>query len=212
MRKLCFAAAACLLLLASGNAQYPGFSPVADPGAFRQAFQAATKNTGSIKSDFIQEKNLSMLSDKITSRGKFWFKKENRVRMEYTRPFTYLMILNNGKIYVKDGQKENRVSANSSKLFSQVNRILVDCVGGTILSNPDFHTRIFENARSYLIELEPVARNLKELYQKINIFIDRKDYTATSIDMIESSGDDSSIRFLNKELNADIPDTLFAIP
>ena len=202
----------CFFLMVSVKAQYPGFTLIKNQDAFKQAFNNATKNTISIKSDFIQEKNLSMLSDKIVSGGKFWFKKDNRVRMEYTHPFNYLMILNAGRIYVKDGQKENKVSANSNKVFQQVNRIMVDCVGGTALSNPDFHTRIFEGAKSYLIELEPVAKNLKELYQKINIFIDKKDYAASDIDMFELSGDNSSIRFLNKELNANVPDALFDIP
>ncbi len=210
MRKFCFCVAGFFLIL-TVKAQYPGFALLKNPEEFKQAFSAATKNTASIKSDFIQEKNLSMLADKITSRGKFWFKKENKVRMEYTSPFTYLMILNAGRIYIKDGQKENKVSAHSNKVFQQVNRILVDCVGGTILSNPDFHSRIFEGSKAYLIELEPVTKNLKELYQKINIFIDKKDYAASAIDMFELSGDNSNIRFLNKELNANIPDTLFTI-
>ena len=211
MRNLCMLVIA-LLMQGSLKAQYPGFTELKDQESFKQAFAAATKTTESIKSDFIQEKTLSMLSDKITSKGKFWFKRENRVRMEYTQPFPYLMILNAGRIYVKDGQKENRISAGSSKVFQQVNRILVDCVGGTILSNPDFHARIFENAKAFLIELDPVAKNLAALYRKINIFIDKKDYSATAIDMIEISGDRSSIRFFNKELNANIPDTLFTIP
>jgi outer membrane lipoprotein-sorting protein len=211
MRNLCLLVI-CLLVQGSIKAQYPGFTALKDQENFKQAFAAATKATESIKSDFIQEKTLSMLSDKITSKGKFWFKKENRVRMEYTQPFSYLMILNAGRIYIRDGQKENRISAGSSKVFQQVNRILVDCVAGTVLSNPDFHARIFESSKAFLIELDPVARNLAALYRKINIFIDKKDYSATAIDMIEISGDRSSIRFFNKELNANIPDTLFTIP
>lgn len=211
MHKICFCLI-CFSLMASIKAQNPGFTLLKNPENFKLAFTAATKSIYSIQSDFIQEKNLSMLSDKITSNGKFWFKKENKVRMEYSHPFSYLMILNSGRIYVKDGQKENKVSASSNKVFEQVNRILVDCVGGTILTNPDFHTRILENAKLYLIELDPVAKNLAALYQKINIFIDKKDYTATAIDMFELSGDNSSIRFVNKELNANIPDAMFTIP
>jgi outer membrane lipoprotein-sorting protein len=202
----------CFFVWVSARSQYAGFTLLSNPETFKAAFTKATQNTSTIKSDFTQEKNLSMLSDKISSRGKFWFKKENKVRLEYLQPFTYLMILNAGKIYIKDGAKENRVSANSNKVFQQVNRILVDCVGGTVLSNPDFHSRIFEGPKAYLIELQPVARNLKALYQKINIFIDKKDYTAESINMLELSGDDSNIRFFNKELNANIPDPLFTIP
>ncbi len=201
-----------IMLALNVKAQYPGFSLLQNQETFKQTFNSATKNVSDIKSDFIQEKTLSMLSDKITSRGNFWFKREYKVRMEYIHPFPYLLILNGGKIYIRDGQKENKLSASSSKIFEQVNRILLDCVGGTILKNPDFHARVFESPGSYLIELNPVAKNLKELYQKINIFIDRKDYTAESIDMFELSGDHSSIRFFNKVLNANIPDTLFAIP
>jgi len=201
-----------MLWVGMARAQNPGFTVLKNPESFKLAFNNAAKTTNSIKSDFIQEKNLSMLADKIISKGKFWFKKENRVRMEYTHPFAYLMILNGGRIYVKDGQKENKISANSGKVFQQVNRLLLDCVGGTIFSNSDFHTRILESPKAYLIELEPVAKNLAALYQKINIFIDKKDYSASAIDMFEISGDNSSIRFLNKELNANIPDTLFTIP
>lgn len=211
MHKFCFGLLGIILTLAA-NAQYPGFSLFKNQDAFKQAFNAATKNTFSIKSDFSQEKTLSMLTDKITSRGNFWFKRENKVRMEYTQPFPYLLILNGGRIYIRDGQKENKLSANSGKVFEQVNRILLDCVGGTILTNPDFRARVFEGPGSFLIELDPVAKNLKELYQKINIFIDKKDYTAVSIDMFELSGDHSSIHFFNKVLNANIPDTQFAIP
>ena len=86
-----------------------------------------------------------MLSDKIISKGKFWFKKENKVRMEYMQPFQYLMILNNNNIYIKDGQKENKISAGSNKLFQQVNKIVVDCVRGTAFSNTDFTVSVFEN-------------------------------------------------------------------
>jgi outer membrane lipoprotein-sorting protein len=211
MRSICFCLI-CVFLISTAKAQNPGFTALKNPENFKQAFNDAAKTTNSIKSDFIQEKNLSMLADKIISKGKFWFKKENRVRMEYTHPFAYLMILNGGRIYVKDGQKENKISAGSGKVFRQVNRLLLDCVGGTIFSNPDFRTRILESPKAYLIELEPVAKNLAALYQKINIFIDRKDYSASAIDMFEVSGDNSSIRFLNKELNANIPDTLFTIP
>ena len=105
-----------------------------------------------------------MLSDKIISKGKFWFKKENKVRMEYMQPFQYLMILNNNNIYIKDGQKENKISAGSNKLFQQVNRIVVDCVRGTAFSNTDFTVIVFENKSAYLIELTPLAKNFERYF------------------------------------------------
>lgn len=203
-----------MLVLAAGfssKAQYAGYSPVTDLAKFKTEFAAATKNTTSIKADFTQEKNLSMLSEKIISKGNFWFKKDSRVRMEYNTPFKYLMILNQDRVYVKDGQKESRVSTKSNKMFQQINKIMIDCMQGTTLDNTDFKTRVFENKNSALVELTPVAKGMKELFKSINVIVDKKDFSVTSIEMQELSGDNTIMRFTNKELNANLPDTLFDI-
>ncbi len=193
------------------NAQYNGFSPVKDQERFRLNFTAAAQKTVSIKSDFTQEKILSMLSEKIVSKGKFWFKKENRVRMEYTHPYQYLMILNKDKVYVKDGQKESKVSTRSNKVFQQINKIMIDCMQGTMLNNSDFKTRIFENKGQSLVELVPVTKGLKDLFRAITVTIENRDFSVSIIEMQELSGDNTIIRFINKDLNADIQDKLFVI-
>jgi outer membrane lipoprotein-sorting protein len=206
--------ALALFLMATFNslkAQYPGYTPVADLVKFKADFSAATQKTISIKSDFIQEKNLSMLSEKIISKGKFWFKKEDQVRMEYNQPYPYLLIINKDKVFVKDGQKENKISVRSNKLFQQINKIMIDCMQGTALNNPDFKTRVFENKNTSLVELTPVTKGLKELFKSINIITEKKDFSVISIEMQELSGDNTLIRFTNKELNVTLPDALFII-
>ncbi|MFZ1369021.1 MAG: outer membrane lipoprotein carrier protein LolA [Ferruginibacter sp.] len=201
-------------LLASSfslTAQYAGFSPVTNLARFKAEFAAATQKTGSIKSDFEQDKNLAMLSEKITSRGNFWFKKDSRVRMEYKQPFKYLMILNKDKVFVKDGQKETKVSTRSNKIFQQINKIMIDCMQGTTLDNTDFKTRVFENKTSALVELTPLTKGMKEMFTFINVIVDKKDFSVSSIQMQEISGDNTIMRFTNKELNVAIPDNLFDI-
>jgi outer membrane lipoprotein-sorting protein len=201
-----------LLLCCTGaQAQHAGYKPVADLPAFKERFAAASKQTQSIKSDFVQEKNLSLLTEKITSKGKFWFRKNNLVRMEYTQPFQYLVIINNSTVLVKDGQKENKISAKSNKLFQQINRMMVDCVQGTALANPDFSIAVFENAGSFLVELSPLGKAMKDYFKNINIIVAKKDYSINKLEMYEQSGDNTIISFINKELNAAIPDALFAV-
>lgn len=195
----------------SSRAQYTGYKQLTDLTNFKEQFTTAAKKTNSIKSDFQQEKNLSMLSEKITSKGKFWFKKDNLVRMEYNQPFQYLMIINKNNVFVKDGQKENTISTKSNKLFQQINKITVDCVQGTMLTNTDFKVRVFENAKAYLMELLPSAKGLKDYFRNINVIVDKKDYSVSRIEMQELSGDNTIINFTNKELNVTIPDALFAI-
>ena len=200
-----------LFLVQALPAQYAGYSLVQDVAKFRNEFATASQKTLTIKSNFVQEKNLSMLSEKIISKGKFWFKKDNLVRMEYTQPFQYLMIINKDKVFVKDAQKENKVSAKSNKLFQQVNRIMIDCMQGTTLGNTDFKTRVFESKAAYLVEMIPVVKGIKELFKNINVVVDKKDYSVNTIEMQELSGDNTIIHFSNKELNTTIQDALFAI-
>ncbi|WDF77943.1 outer membrane lipoprotein carrier protein LolA [Mucilaginibacter sp. KACC 22773] len=194
----------------TASAQHAGYSQLTDLSAFKAQFTATAQKTTSIKSDFVQEKNLSMLSEKITSKGKFWFKKDNMVRMEYMQPSKYLMIINKDNILVKDEQKENKINTKSNKLFQQINKIIIDCVQGSILSNPDFKVKVFENKGSYLVELAPLSKGIKDFFKSINISVDKKDNSVSNIDMQEPSGDNTTIHFINKEINANLPDALFA--
>ena len=121
------------------------------------------------------------------------------------------MIINKDKVFVKDGQKENKISAKSNKLFQQINRIMVDCMQGTALNNTDFKTRLFEGKTACLVELTPVVKGLKDLFKTITIYVDKKDFSVINLQLLELSGDDTVIRFINKELNTTLSDALFDI-
>ncbi|HRO44230.1 outer membrane lipoprotein carrier protein LolA [Agriterribacter sp.] len=210
MREIVLTVILCTAVMAV-KAQYPGYKLLADPSAFQTQFATASQKTNTIKSDFIQEKNLSLLAEKIVSKGKFWFRKENAIRMEYTQPFQYLMVINGSNVYIKDSQKENKISTKSNKLFQQINKIIIDCVNGRALQGNDFKVRIFEGSTAYLAELSPVDKNLKTFFSHVNMIIEKKDYAVSRIEMHEPSGDDTSLQFVNRQFNTPLADALFAI-
>jgi len=199
----------CFFCALNGYAQTGTYKPVADAAAFKEQFAKASQSTQSIQADFVQEKELSMLSDKIVSKGKFWFRKENKVRMEYQQPSYYLMIMNGREIITRDGQKQNKVSARGNKLFEQINRITVDCVQGNVLNNPDFTSKVLENAQYYRLELTPVSKALQQYFKAIQLLVDKKDYSVSQIIMQENGGDNTSISFLHKQLNVPVADAVF---
>ncbi len=210
MRKVCMAGMVLMISLLA-RAQHPGYSAMKDEAAFKAQFKEASRKINTIQSDFIQEKNLSLLDDKIISRGKFWFRKENAVRMEYTSPFQYLMVVNGTDVYIKDSQKENRLSSRSNKLFQQINRIMIDCVNGNALESKDFTVKLFSGANDHLAELTPVEKNLKTLFRRVNIIIDKKHLSVSRVEMYEPSGDNTIIRFVNRQMNVNLADALFAV-
>lgn len=201
-------AVSCMALQVAAQS---GFKPVANLDQFKREFTAAAQKTQSIKSDFVQEKYLSLLSDKITSKGKFWFKKENRVRMEYASPTFYLMIINGKNVRIKDARSDKNISTGGNKLFEQISRITADCVQGNVLNNKDFTTKVQENAQQYLLQLTPVAKGMKDFFASIELLVDKKDLDVTKIVMHEASGDRTEMIFTKKELNAAIPDEMFAL-
>jgi outer membrane lipoprotein-sorting protein len=191
--------------------QYPGFKPVEDMAAFREDFASAAAKVTSIEGEFTQEKELTALTEKITSHGKLWFKRENKVRMDYADPFAYSMIINGEKMLIRDGQKVNQVNVGSSRLLRQVNRIMLDCMQGTILDNRDFSTRVFESDSAFLLEFTTLSKNLKQFFHSIILVVEKKDNAPRSIQLNEPSGDKTLITLHRKTVNGLLSDEVFSL-
>ena len=193
------------------HAQHKGYVPVGDLNAFKESFSKESAKVQTIVSSFTQEKQLIALTETITSTGDFWFKRSNQVRIDYKKPFVYRMIMNGDKILIKDEQKENRINVRSNKLFQQVNRIMLDCIQGSILSSKDFSTRVFEDKSHYLLELTPTGKGIRDFFDVILLKVERKDYSVASIEMIEPGGDKTLMTFSDKKLNSPVNDEVFAL-
>lgn len=190
-------------------AQYPGYKTVADGTAFRKKAQEYTKKTNSLESDFKQIKHLSMLTENSISKGKFWFKKDNLLRWEYKEPVQYLIVLNNGKAYIKDNGKAKKFDMNSNRIFKQVNELMLAAVKGDILESNDYKITYFEGKDSFLAELSPLQKNMKEYVKNILIYFDKKDFSVSKFRMTELSGDYTEVEFSNKKTNVSLESSIF---
>ena len=193
------------------HAQHKGYSSVEDLETFKESFSKESAKIQTIVSSFTQEKQLIALTETITSTGEFWFKRSNRVRIDYKKPFVYRMIMNGDKILIRDEQKENRINVRSNKLFQQVNRIMLDCIQGSILTSKDFTTRVFENDKYYLLELTPAGKGLSDFFDVILLKVDKRDHSVASIEMIEPGGDKTLMTFTDKRINTPLNDEVFAL-
>lgn len=187
------------------------FKVVKDTTILKQKIESMSKATVSIESDFTQEKNLSMLSEKIISKGHFVFKKENLLRWEYSTPSKYLIVINKEKVIIKDEKKTTKYDMNSNKVFKEINDIMLSCVQGTIFKSNKFKTSYYENDKFYKLELIPQVKNMKETFKKINLYFDKSVTSVAKMEMIESNEDLTSLDFTNKKLNAPVAETIFIV-
>lgn len=175
-----------------------------------------TQNIKSIQSSFKQVKNLSFLSDKVTSGGKFFFAKSengNRLKWEYTTPFVYTIVIDREKITMKDGNKVSRFDMSSSRVFQEINDIMVRSLNGTILSDSkNFTFDIKESNKELIIEMVPVkGTSLCEYFKNIKMIMDKTDFTVSMITMIELSGDSTELVFTDKQINGKIEENEFVV-
>ncbi len=194
------------------------FKPVKDTVALKAKIDNMSKHTSSIESDFTQVKSLSMLSEKITSKGHFWFlyweangQKNNSLRWEYSTPYQYTIVINKDKILIKDESKIKKYDMNSNKVFKEINDIMISCVNGTVLNSNKFKIAYFENDNGYKLELLPNQKNMKESLKKINMYFDKNVSSVIKLEMQEPGDDITTIDFSNKKLNAPIAAEKFTL-
>jgi outer membrane lipoprotein-sorting protein len=205
MRKILF------LLCISHVVLAQNFKPVKDTAGLKQRIEAMSKATNVIESDFTQEKNLSMLSEKVNSKGHFSFKKENMLRWEYTVPYKYLIVINRDKIWIKDEKKITKYDLNSNKIFKEINEVMISSVQGTIFKSNKFKVSYYENDKYYKLELIPQIAAMKESLKKINMYFDKNVTSVSKLEMIEPNEDYTTLEFINKKLNGVLPDTVFSV-
>lgn len=196
-----------------GYAQAPkGFTTLTNTTALQSMLAVTAKNTQTIASDFNQVKHMKMMNDKVSSKGKFYFKKEDKIRIEYNSPFQYLLVMNGGRIMVKDeNNKSNKINTRNSQTMQSVNKIMMDCMRGTVFNNKDFSVKAFETKGQYLLQLSPVNTAMKGLFAQIEVYIDKMDNSISKLVMNENGGDYTDMNFSNKKINTSLGDALFSI-
>lgn len=194
----------------SSVAQDNTYKPVPNKKAVETLINQQSAKTNTIICDFIQEKHLEYLDETIISKGKFWFKKENKLRWEYNTPFKYLILINNGKFIIKDGNKTSQYDVNSNKAFKQINDIIISSIRGNLSTDGRFEIQIFQNASMYKVQLVPIDQNMKKIIKKTELYFDKKDLTVSKVIIIENEKDYTVISFINKKLNEAIADTYFS--
>ncbi|MGD0584138.1 MAG: outer membrane lipoprotein carrier protein LolA [Bacteroidales bacterium] len=201
-----------LVISRSLSVAQSAFEPVRNVESFKGKLAQMADSTKTILCDFVQEKYLVVMTEKIVSKGHFWFKRENNIRWEYTSPFKYLIIINNNHLYTSDERNQNKYDLNSNKMLQAINGFIAGCIQGNIVKNKEeYNIEYSENSSLYFVKLVPKSDKMKQMLAEVQIWFDKKDLTVSRLKLVESGGDYTIIDFINKKLNTDIPVEKFSI-
>ena len=206
MKRVLFSLMALCLCLLNLSAQKVNEAKV------KQQINAVASKMKTMQCDFVQTKYLKMLNDKMVSRGKMYYQQSNKLRWEYTYPYTYTFVLNGSRVLISKGKRNDVINVNQSKFFKEIARIMMNSVVGKCLTDSkDFKVSLTGASAEYVATLYPQQKQMKQMFQKIILHFNKQNSTVSKVELIEKKGDRTIIELKNVKSNAPINAKVFGI-
>jgi outer membrane lipoprotein-sorting protein len=206
---------ALLIVLCAGSgaeAQETGFLPMKDTAAFRKNLREHSARLQSMVCDFVQHKVSDLFNTPVEAQGRFWFAGEGRIRWEYTRPFTWIIIIYDGKVTLKDEKNTSRYDLSGNKAFAEIAGQLNAIMDGSIADQQQgFDIRYLESDKQYLVELSAAAAAPPAYFSAVRVYFGRAGNLVEALSLTDQSGDTTMIYFQNIITNQQIPDEKFIV-
>ncbi len=184
---------------------------IENPESLKQKIILKANSTINIHSDFIQEKHLDLFEEVIISKGEFYFKKPNSIRWQYNTPISYTIVLTKNKVQIKDEESLKEYDMSSNPIFKEINKLLLSSLNGNILSSKDFKIEYFSSNNEYMARLLPQNTAMTDVLNSIEIYFNKIDFGVIGIKLNENTDDYTYIKFNQRIINGQIPDSIFKL-
>lgn len=179
--------------------------------AIMHELQSKAGRIQSISSSFVQEKHLSMFDEVLVSEGEFTFQRPGGLRWEYTVPFRagFLLTEGAGTEWDEASGTERPFTLKSSPAMSMV---ASQIMAWTTFDIPWLQSR-YEIKRvktePVILELRPRSEIAKEFLAHLVVSFTHDNSTVSSLELHETDGDFTRIRFKDAQINTPIPPKTF---
>ncbi len=206
MKKLLLSLVSMLICASAAFAQ-----SAADAKVIQQINAVASKMR-TMQCDFVQTKHMKMLNDKMVSHGKMYYQQSDKLRWEYTSPYTYTFVLNGSKVLLSKGKRNDVINVNQSKFFKEIARIMMNSVVGKCLSDKkDFRTSIATTNSEWIATLVPQRKEMKQMFQRIVLHFNKSRKMVSTVELVEKKGDRTVIQLTNVKTNSSINAKVFSV-
>ena len=166
----------------------------------------------SMQCDFTQTKSMKLLKKEMKSNGVMYFKQAYKLRWQYTSPYDYTFIMNGDKVRIKSTKSTQDINVQGNKIFRQITNIILNTVtGGGLKSASDFTVEVYQSDKGYFAKLYPKKKEVKQIYNVIEIYFNSSLTMVSSVRMIEKTGDETLVNLNNLKANVAINEKMFAV-
>ncbi len=196
------------LLLFSTSISAQEYSKIPDPKACKAALEKQHKETKSIQADFTETATSSLLTTAQKGSGKMWYKKENKIRWEKSKPESQIILINGKTVKLQEKGKEIS-SASSKMVVKKIQGLMVQMMTGEFLNEKEFKISYFESKSNYKLVLIPKSEKMKRYVSEINLIFFKKELTIKELTMLTDKDNKLVYNFSNMEVNGTINDSKF---
>lgn len=162
--------------------------------------------------DFVQTKHLKMLNNDFESHGKMYYQQSNKLRWEYTSPYSYTFILNNDQVLLKNKQRNDLIDIKQNKLFREIVRIMMSSVVGNCLADDkNYKVSIATIGNEWVATLLPQRKDMKQMFQKLVLHFNAKKSVVNTVELYDKNGEKTIIELKNIRINETIHPHMFVI-
>ncbi len=180
--------------------------------AVKQQINNAAARVRTMQCDFVQTKHMRMLNDKMVSKGVMYYSQSNKLRWQYTSPYTYTFVLNGSQVMMNKGKKNQVIDVSQSKVFKEITRIMMNSVVGKCLTDDkDFKSSIVDGKTEWVVTLTPLKKNMKQLFATIKVRFNKQRSMVAAVELYEKNGDRTVIELNNVRTNTTLNAKLFSI-
>ena len=176
----------------------------------RREIQAVAQSVKSMQCDFEQTKQLSLLNDRLVSKGRMSYRQGDQLCWEYLSPYSYAFILNGSQVLLRNDRRSKVIDTRQNKQLRELVHIMMTSVmGSSLTSGKDFHVTLKAEDGQWVATLQPQRRDLRRMFRQVRLFFDKSRKLVSRVELTEKKGDMTVIELKNVKTNVPIADETF---
>lgn len=154
---------------------------------------------------FVQEKTSTILAEPSVSEGTMHFVSPDRLRWEYLTPFPFALVVNGEHIVKVIEGKTEVLEGNAGRMYQGIVNIVMGSASGQKLFDPTvFDVVLTDDDTFWKAEMTPKRRDMKRMFSQMIFCFDKDTQCISRVQLVETSGDLTTIRFEDIRLNESI--------
>jgi len=171
-------------------------------------------NFKSLKTDFVQEKNLAIFQNKIILKGRIYLQKPGRIAWHVDKPVKYSVLITDTMIrqWDEDTDQVQEISLSKNPVFKVAIGQLTTWFNGDYISLLDDYTVRIRRLDPFVLEFFPKETNAaKKFIKTVTITFREDEKYLKQIKIQEPSGDSTTLSFEDTVLNAPLEERFFKV-